>query len=340
MEQKQFDISWATLWKIAAMIVLMVALFYARSALVMVGVAIIISSALHAPVAYLERKGIPRLLGVLTIFIVGTAIIALLLYTLVPISLIQLRYLLDHINELKIPALESLGTSDVVMQLDKGVGGLIGMLAGGGADFWSVIAAIVGNMFLIGVSLVLSFYMALSRDGVERFIRAVLPTSKEEYVVGLYTRTRHKLGKWLSGQLLLSFIVGALTFIGLVIMGVDYALVLALLAAVLELIPYVGPIVVGIITFLITLPKSLTLAIIAVAVFILIQQIENHVLVPLIMSRAIGVDPVMIVIAMIAGSEISGLVGVVLAVPVVIILQEVADNWSERKRILREKTNG
>lgn len=339
MERYKIDITWGMLWKITAMIVFVAALFYAGSALVMVGVAIIISSALHVPVTYLERKGIPRLLGVLTIFIAVAGIAALLLYTLVPISLIQLRYLFDHINEFKIPLLESLGTSEIATQLDKGVSGIIAALVTGGSEFWNIIGSLIGNVFFISVSLVLSFYMTLSRDGVERFIRAVLPLSKEEYAIGLYTRTRRKLGRWLSGQLLVSFIVGTLTFIGLSLMGVDYALVLALLAAVLELIPYVGPIVVGVITFLITIPKSLSLAIMAVILFIFIQQIENHVLVPFIMSKAIGVDPVMIVIAMIAGSKLSGLVGIMLAVPAVIIMQEVIDDWSERKRLLREQTN-
>jgi predicted PurR-regulated permease PerM len=338
MDKQALEIKWGSLWRILIMAIFAVALFYTRNVLEMLLVAVILSSALHGPVTYLEKKKIPRVLSVIMIYLIGLGIIALLLYTIVPVTLIQLKYLLSHFNDLKIPILDIFGSSGIVSQVDQGISNLIDALFYGGGNLAGLFSNVLSNMFFIGISLVLAFYLTLSRDGVERFIRSVLPLNKEDYAVNLYIRTRRKLGRWLSGQLVLSFLVGFLTFIGLLILGVDYALVLALIAAVFELIPYVGPIAVGAITFLITLPQSFSTAMLAVLIFFIIQQLEGHVLVPFVMSKAIGTDPLIIVIAMLAGAEIAGIVGVLLAVPVSIIFEEVIDEWSIRKRKIREAT--
>jgi predicted PurR-regulated permease PerM len=337
MEKQPLEINWSSLWRVLIMVIFAVALFYMRSVLGMLVVAVIISSALHGPVTYLEKKKIPRLLSVIMIYLVGIGVTALLLYTIVPVTLIQLKYLLSHFNDLKIPILDVFGSSEIVSKIDQGISGLIDTLFyGGGTGLAGFLSVFLRNIFFVGLSLVLAFYLTLSRDGVEKFIRAILPASKEDYAVNLYIRTRRKLGRWLSGQLVISFIVGFLTFIGLLILGVDYSLVLALIAAIFELIPYVGPIAVGAITFLITLPQSLSTALLAVLIFFIIQQLEGHVLVPFVMSKAIGTDPLVIVIAMLAGAEIAGIVGVLLAVPVSIIFGEVVNEWSARKRKLKE----
>jgi predicted PurR-regulated permease PerM len=336
MEKQKIEISWSSLWRVLAMIILGLALFYMKNVIGMLIVAVILSSALHGPVTYLEKKKIPRLLSVITIYLVGIGVIALLLYTIVPVTLIQLKYLLTHISNLKIPILDLFGSVDIVSKINQGISGLVDALFYGGGNITNFISVFLGNVFFAVVSLVLAFYLTLSRDGVEKFIRAILPLSKEEYAVSLYLRTRKKLGRWLSGQLILSFIVGFLTFIALLVLGVDYALVLALIAGIFELIPYVGPIVVGAITFLIILPQSLTTALIAIFVFFIIHQIEGHVLVPFVMSKAIGTDPLIILIAVLAGAEIAGIVGALVAVPFGIIFEEIVDEWSVRKRRVRD----
>ncbi len=336
MEKKIWDISWGALFKILLMVVFAMALFYMSQVLGMLLTAIILSSALHGPVSWLESKKIPRLLAVVAIFLISAGLIALVLYTIIPVTLIQLKYLAEHVNDLKLPILDIFGSSALVDRVNQGITGFVDSIFYGTGSLDGFVSGFIGNIFFIVISLVLTFYLALSKDGVERFIRSILPINKEDYVVDLYIRTRRKLGRWLSGQMIISFIVGFLTFIGLLILGVDYSLVLAILAAIFELIPYVGPIAVGLITFLITFPQSATTALLAVLVFFIIQQIENHALVPFVMSKAIGVDPLVIVIIMLAGAEIAGIVGVLLAVPISIVFDEVVNDWSMRKKRIKE----
>ena len=335
MEKKLWEISWSSLWKIFAMAIFAVALFYMKDVLIILLIAIVISSAIHAPVSYLESKKIPRILSVFFIFIVSLGILGLILYTLVPVALIQLKYFVDHINDLKVPLLDFAGSGEFVENINSGINDYINGLFSKGSNPAGFLSSLLGDAFFAIVCLVLSFYMALSRDGVERFILAIFPPSLENYIVDVYHRTRKKLSRWLSGQLVVSFMVGFLVFIGLLIVGADYALILALLAAVLELIPYVGPIIVGIISFLITLPQSFALAILVLVVFTVIQQIENHVLTPFVMSKAVGLDPVVVVIAVLAGTQIAGLVGIILAIPITIILQEIIDDWTAKKKQIK-----
>lgn len=317
------------------MVIFAIALFYLKQVFIILLIAIIISSAIHAPITYLERKRIPRFLSTAFIFVVGIGAVVLILYTLMPIALIQLKYFINNINTFKAPALDFLGSGDLIAKITMAANNYINNIISGGSDPASFISSILSNAIFVVICFVLSFYMTLSRDGVERFILSLFPTSIENYAVDLYQRTRIKLSRWLSGQLVMSFIVGSMTFIGLLILGVDYALILGVLAAILELIPFVGPIVVGTLTFLITLPQSFTTAILVVIVFTLIHQIENHVLIPFIMSKALDVDPIVVVIALVAGAELAGLVGIIVSVPVTIILQGIIEDWSERKKQIR-----
>lgn len=332
MHKEAWDISWGALWKIFLMILIGIVLFYVKSVLLMVFMALIISSALHGPVEWLQQKKIPRVVSTLAIFLLGGGVLIALLYVIVPVALIQLKYFLSTFSALRVPLLSIVGLPDILSRIDQGIGGIMDAVVYGGPNVIKFISNFIGNVFFIAVSLVIAFYLTLSRDGVERFIQAVFPPSQEGYFTNLYHRTRRKLGHWLGGQLILSFIVSILVLLGLSLLRVDYALILALLAFVLELVPYVGPIVVGAIAFLVTFPKSLALAILVVVVFTIIQQIESHALVPLVMGKTIGIDPVMIVIAMLAGSDLAGIAGIIVAVPAVIIFQEVLDDWGARKR--------
>jgi predicted PurR-regulated permease PerM len=328
----EITISWVTLWRVVAMLVLVVALFLVREVVVLVFIAVVLSSAIYAPVRFLEKKGIPRTLSVMTIFLLSAALIGLVLYALVPVALIQFQFLLDNVNQLKTPLLEVVGASDLIAQLEHSITSTFDTILAGGSAFFNFLSKFLGNVFFVAVALVLSFYLSISKKGVERFLRAILPKAQEQYAINLFVRTRRKLGRWLGGQLILSILVGGLTFIGLAILGVEYALALGVLAAILELVPYVGPIAIGVIAFLVSLPQSLATALLVVLITFIIQQLENNLLVPLVMSKAVDTDPVVVVIALLAGVSLAGLVGMILAVPATIVIQEFIDDWSEKKQ--------
>ncbi len=177
----------------------------------------------------------------------------------------------------------------------------------------------------------LSFYLTVSRDGVSKFLVAVFPEALEKRVLELYVRTKKRIAKWFQAQLFLSLVVGTMAFVGLSLLGVKYALVLGLFAGLLELIPIVGPIFAGALAVLVGLTTSLNLGFYTLLLFLGIQQLENNVLVPLVMRRQTGVHPVMILVSILGGAQIAGLVGVLLAVPTAVFLQEMAEEWMSIK---------
>ena len=135
--------------------------------------------------------------------------------------------------------------------------------------------------------------------------------------------SQHKLGRWLQVQLLASAIVGVLVFIGLSIFGIRHRVLLALLAALLEVIPFVGPLLAAVPAVLLGFLKSPIVALWTLVVYAVVQQIENHVIVPNIMRRVVGLNPVVVIIALLIGGELAGVPGIILAVPVAVVAVEL-----------------
>lgn len=325
------EISWATLWRIFFMLLLITVLFLSRQVLIILFLAIVISAAFDAPVSYLESKKIPRFIGVILIFLSFLSVLVLLLYTLIPSIIIELKNFLDALDKLEIPFLGSLETSQFTEKIDKVLENAASLLFSGGMSFFNIVTTLFGNAVLIIATLAISFYLTINRSGVENFLKAILPVGYEDYVVDLYLRTRKKLGFWLQGQILLMLTVGIAVFLGLLILGVKYSLVLGVLAGLLEIVPIAGPIISGILAFLVAISDSWTLGIYTIILFLVIQQLENHLLVPLIMKKAIGISPVIVVIAILAGYQIAGFAGIILAVPTAVIFQELIEDWDKRK---------
>jgi len=329
----KFEISWASLWKIFFMAALVSALFLAREALVVLFVAIIISSALDGIVSWLQRKKIPRILGTIFIFLAALAVFALLLYAIVPTIIYELQNFLKNVSNIELPIF---GQFDIfkIIDVDKyinNLGSLANIIFSGGGSFINFATAAFGNLTMVVIIFVISLYLTINQYGVESFLRAILPVTHEEHVVKIYLRVRKKLGLWLQGQIVLMLLIGVMTFFGLWALGVKYALLIAILSAILEILPLVGPLLTGAIAFLMIFPQSWVLAFYSIIIFLVVHQIENHILVPLVMKKTVGVSPVVVIFSLLAGAQIAGFVGVILAVPVTVIFQEIIFDWERRK---------
>lgn len=135
----------------------------------------------------------------------------------------------------------------------------------------------------------------------------------------------------MAAQASLSAVVGLLVWLGLWAIGVRYAFVIGMLAAVLEIVPVIGPVMVGVVAFLVAVSDSMMLGVYSVAFFFGVQQLENHILLPLIMGKGMKVHPVVVLMALLAGGKIAGFVGILLAVPIAVIIQEIFGYIAEKK---------
>jgi len=337
MSQVVIHISWQTIWRIFAAIILAVILYLSYSVILILLLGIIISSALDGAVTFFEKKWrVPRVLGTIFIFLAILLIISFILYSILPIIFFELHSLIKTLSAVQNGALsdiavfiEDLNTDIILQNLSR----ITDSLFQGSASIFSIIKNIFGNVLLIFSVLIISFYLTLSRDGVGRFLRSIFPDKTEDYILDIYYRAKQKIGRWLQAQILLSLTIGLLVYIGLSIIGIRHALLIAVLAAVFELIPMVGPIFSGLIAIFIasTTTMSLSTAIWTLVLFSGIQLLENHVLVPLFMHRAVHLHPVVVITALMIGSYVFGIIGMIIAVPIVVVVQEIVEGRIRKK---------
>jgi len=197
--------------------------------------------------------------------------------------------------------------------------------APGGTDtFGTVFAAVwglVGGVFGVVTILILSFYLLLESNAIVTAFVGMFPRGERARVEDASRRVSTKVSAWLGGQLLLGGIIGSTAAVGLFFLGVPYFYVLALIAGVGELIPIVGPILAAVPAIAVAFTVSPAMAL-GVAVFYFAQQqLENHVLVPKVMSRQVGLSASFVIIALLIGGSLLGIVGAILAIPTAAILQ-------------------
>lgn len=201
------------------------------------------------------------------------------------------------------------------------------------ANIFSATAGIFGGIVSLLIVIVLSFYLLLDRQAFKNSFFAVVPSGKREDVAEIVRKIAIKVGDWLRSQMLLGLIIGTINLIGLLIIGVPYALSLAIIAAVLEIVPVIGPIISGAIAVLVALTVSPLTALIVLILYIVVQQLQNHVFVPQIMKRALGLSPVVVIVAIVIGAKLLGTVGALLSIPIAAVVLVIAQDWSVVKRI-------
>ncbi len=333
MERTAWEVSWSSLWKILIFLLLVTIMFLGRQILIGLFLAIVISSGLDVLVDFLERRGIPRTLGVILIFFLAILLVVLVLYTIIPFAIADLKLIFINVSEssgnIWLKSLLSLPTSQ---SLTSVINRFSQQIFSGEASPFGVFSAAVGNIGLALAVFISSFYLSLSKDGIERFIKAVFMGENQETALRIYDRSRRKIGTWVRTQAVLSVVVGFLVWGALLVLGVRHAFLIGVLAAVFEIVPFVGPILAGAVAVLSAFTVSTVLAAYTLIAFLAIQQLESHVLVPLVTKRSVGLHPVIVIIAILIGIEVDGVLGALIAIPAAAVFQEVLEDWSSTRK--------
>lgn len=315
------------------------ALLYALGNIILaVLLAVVIASALEPAMEWFERNRVPRVLGAIAVYLAIFFLFFGIVYMAFPPLFeevqgffktypMQERKLLRELDRMNATFLSSLITENIDVVLN-GAGG-IGKLGGGVFQFTS---NIFGGVFSAIIVVVLSFYLITQERGIENFLRLVVPLEYEEYAIDLWTRSQKKMGQWLRAQFLLAALIGLMAYLGLTILGVKYALLLGLFAAVFEIIPIVGPILAAAPAVFVAFLQKPLLGLITVAMYVLIQQMESHLIVPVVMRKAVGLNPLIVIISLLVGAQLGGIIGIFLAVPIAAVLVEFVVDIDKRKR--------
>lgn len=172
------------------------------------------------------------------------------------------------------------------------------------------------GLFNLLIVLVLAFFMVVEERSVDDFFLSIFPSRYGQYVSTRMAAVKDQVGLWLRGQLMVSLIAGVVSYIGLALMGVDYALTLSLIAAIGMVVPVVGRFFAWIVTFPIVFNQSPALALWMSVYYLIIQQFENNLIVPYVMNKAVGLNPIIIIFLLMVGGHYLGILGFVLAIPI------------------------
>lgn len=309
---------------VLAALIIVAALWVAiqlQGILVIIFVSYIIMAALSPFSDFLDRKGAPSILSVLIPYSVAIAVLVLLILPLVPFFISQIELLFSNFPKYVDQVANIFGFHVDI----RNVNGIFGSYMDGiGKSALGVTGKIFSGFFSVIAVIVISFYLMLQRKALKRHFISFWPEKYHEHVHGTMTNIEKKLGWWLRGQFILSFAIGFFTWAGLIVFGLPYALPLALLAGILEIVPTLGPIISAIPAIIVALTISPGLALIIVGFYILLQTLENNILVPKIMEKAVGLNPIIIIIGVLIGGKFMGILGALLAVPLIAVMVIIA----------------
>ncbi len=290
-------------------------------------VSVLIASVIEPIASRLQRYRIPRALSVLCVYLIVSAVIGVVATILVPPLVAEVQDLAaelpgtyNHLQGLLGRAGDVLGMPSIVTSLQDALVNLGNLLARSAGGFFQTTRSVFGGIVAVILTFVISFYLVVSRNSFVSFLRSIVPPAHQPYIVNLVQRAQEKIGRWVLAQMILGAIVGVVVFLGLWSLGVPYALALALLAGFLEVVPVLGPILAAIPAVLIGFTQSPLLGALVLVLYVVVQQLENHILVPNVMRRAIGLNPLATILAVLIGAKLAGFLGILLAVPVATVV--------------------
>lgn len=349
------QISTGTIVRTILFVLLLGFLYLLRDLVLIILTAIVIASAIEPATNWFKRYKVPRIPAVLIVYILVVACLFGIFYLFIPATLDEASGLFatlpDYIESINQSNPFTIGTAvspnDVAnsiktvngFSLERVITDLQASFRNASGGFLKVLNVIFGGVLSLILIVVFSFYFAVQESGIDDFLKIVTPVGSQKKIIDLWKRSQKKIGLWMQGQLVLALIIGILTYLGLTIFGVPYALLLAILAGIFELIPIFGPILAAIPAVIIAFADGgPTLGIMIVGLYIIIQQFENHLIYPLVVKKVVGVPPLLVIIALIVGAKLAGFLGIILSVPVAAALQEfVSDIQKEKSKLLAKE---
>lgn len=274
-----------------------------------------------APFVRALNQRVPRPLAILLVYLTFAAILAGLIWSIVPSIASQAQELGTRLPDM---------IDSSRQWIDRWFGGL------GGGTIGETLTSLIGTVgqtllrlplsitsALAGVVLVvfLSFYMLIEAPNIEGFLCSLFPADQRQQAGEVMDRMLQMMGGYVRGVMIMGLVIGVLTTIGLSLLGVQFSLVLGVICGLLEMLPVVGPLISGVIVLGVTLLQTPEKALYALIFVILLQQVENQVLVPIVMRRQTNISPLVSLLALFAGGVVGGFLGILIAIPLAAALQ-------------------
>lgn len=313
-------------------------LWFIRDVIGLLFVAIVLASAMDPWVDRMERYHIPRGMSILTMYLSILLALGLVFYLIIPPLIEQIGDITQSLSQYndQIDAIYQWITnsneSSLANQAQAVLAEFNQAVSGVTTGVFDALAGVFGGIAGFIIVLVLTFYMTIEEDGIKKFIRSIAPVQYQPYLIQKVNKIQLKMGGWFRGQFIVSLIIGVISFIGLMVIGVEYALVLALIAGMLEFIPFIGPFIAAVPAVFFAYTDSPWKALAVVIFYTVMQQLENQLIVPRVMQKVVGLNPIVVIAAMLIGAKMAGIVGIILAIPVTTIIWIFLEDFFLQKR--------
>lgn len=350
--QNTISISTGTFVRLGLVAASFALLWFLSDFVVVIITSIIVASFMESAVPFFKKMRIGRVGGMVILYFFVISILFGIFYMFAPLLITEV-YNFSNVIAPYVPDNEFLqyfqsdefsGAKDLVDSLPKdfSVASLFGVsqafienLSGG---FIKTISAAFGSIFNAVIIVIISFYLSIQEKGIENFLRIILPLKYEDYAVDLWHRSRRKIALWMKGQIFLALLIAVLTFLVLSLLGFKYALLLAIIAGLMEFVPY------GLIIALVPavgfsyISGGFGEAALVAGAYIIIHQFEVFLFQPLIINKVVGLSPLVVIIAVLLGFELAGVWGILISIPVAVVIMEFMNDVEKKKISIRSNT--
>lgn len=305
-------------------------LWYIREIVAIFVVAIMLASLIDPFADWFEKRRIPRGLSVLIVYTLLLALASVIVIVLIPIVIEQSGALIENLSASSANLIDSFvqfrERHQFLENVTSGLESFQQSLTTSASSVFTTVKGFFGGLAALMIVLVLTFYMVVEENSMRRYFKTFAPAEYQPFLNQLLKKMQDRIGAWLRGQLILGLVIGLAVYVGLKLLGVPYALLLALMAGLFEIVPYVGPILSLIPAAIIGFAQSVVLGLAVVVLYLIIQQIENNVLVPKIMQKVTGLNPILSIAALLVGIKVGGVVGAILAIPLATMASVVVED--------------
>lgn len=329
---QRIELSTRTFLEILGIVALLALAYFIRDILLLLFISIILMSAGNSLVDKFEKAKLPRWIGALSVFLAAILFLTFVFALIIPPVVSQTNDFLLRLPAfvdkaaIKLNLANAINIVDLHLLVQNLLNDFSRDLAQTPIHLLRLGAGVVGrflNVLSVGI---FTFYLLVEHRKIKRLVTALFPKEKRAEIKTLIEDMESKLGAWLRGQIVLSFIIALLVWLGLTLLQIHFALPLALLAGTLEIVPMFGPIIALVPAFIIALATSPIKALSVLILYILIQQAENNFIVPRVMKEVVGLDPLAVILALLIGGRLAGPLGALLAVPITTVFLIFASN--------------
>jgi len=335
VSEQTLNISWEVIWKVLLISLSFLMLYLVRDIVIWFFFALIISILFEPAISFLIRLRLPKFFAATLVYLSIFGALGLMIYITAPIFIVEINQLIQNIPDYfeKVnPILKGLGF-EVAKNFESLTTDFISVLKESSGSIFKGVATFFGGIYSTFMILTLAFYISLEKKGTETVLKLLLPRRYENQVITLFENAQSQVAGWFGARIVACLLVGIISFMLLLLFQVKYAFTLALIAGVLNFIPYIGPVITSILAGLfVGVSDSWVMAGYVVAVLFIIHEIEIKFFTPMLMKRIINLPAVLVLLALLVGEHVFGFLGMIFAVPVFGIIYEFSKEFLERRK--------